>query len=397
MAKILMTLESNFPHDERVEKEAYSLLNAGHEVHILCYTKTHEKLYELWDRIHIHRFQISKLLYKSSALSLQFPFYFQKWSKELNQLLSNHAFDMIHIHDLPLISTVLKLQKSHHFKVILDLHENWPVLMKMAAFSSKFPVNLFFSYSKWVDYELKWVPKADGVITVIEEAKERLVKLGVDKDKVEVVSNTINLESFTLPNSNKKSDSFSMVYSGGVNEHRGLQIVLQALSILKKQGVSISLNIVGGGNYMDKLKEMASQMGISDLLIDKGWKSYQEMMEAIITADVLIIPHLKSEHTDATIPNKLFQYMYVQKPLLVSNCKPLQRIVEKENAGLVYKDTDPIDLAEKLQLVYDDYQQYLASSLKNKGRVEEKYNWNVEQGHLYKKYNTLLSNKKNEL
>ena len=36
--KILMVLENQFPDDERVEKEALSLIKAGHEVHLLCAT-----------------------------------------------------------------------------------------------------------------------------------------------------------------------------------------------------------------------------------------------------------------------------------------------------------------------------------------------------------------------
>lgn len=390
MAKILMTLESNFPHDERVEKEAFSLINQGHEVHILCYTKTNEQYFEIWNKIHIHRFQINKWLYKSSALCLQFPMYFNKWSRELLKLLKAHHIEIIHIHDLPLISVVLKLKAKFQFKAILDLHENWPVLMKMAAFSSKFPVNLFFSYSKWVEYELKWVKRADGVISVIEEAKERLIKIGANEEKTIVVSNTIHLDSFILPDKRQKPKTFSMLYSGGVNEHRGLQIVLQAISKAKESGIIINMNIVGGGNYMGVLKKLAMDLGISSQFNDIGWKSFQEMMEEIVSADLLIIPHLKSEHTDATIPNKLFQYMYVQKPLLVSNCNPLKRIVENENAGMVYKNDDANDLAKKLIMIHDNYEHYLDLSIQNKRKVEEKYNWRVEEDQLIKFYDSLV-------
>ncbi|NOR87496.1 MAG: glycosyltransferase [Bacteroidales bacterium] len=382
MARILMTLESDFPHDERVEKEAKALIEGGHEVHILCYTKTHQTPYEIWNNIHIHRFQISKWIYKSSALCLQFPFYFNFWSKKLKTLLHKTTFDIIHIHDLPLVSVIEKLKAKYHFKTVLDLHENWPVLMNMGAFSSKFPVNLFFSFNQWKQYEKKWVQRVNGVITVIEEAKQRLVNFGTSKDKIIVASNTIDLESFQLPKIQKTLHDFSIIYSGGVNEHRGLHIVLQALKNLKDKGIKIHLVIVGGGNYMNTLKEMAKDLHLENQLIDLGWKSYQEMMEKIVSAQVLIIPHLRSEHTDATIPNKLFQYMYAQKPLLVSNCTPLKRIVEKENAGIVYEDRNADDLAVKIQDIYQDYEKYLASSIKNKLTVEERYHWGVEAGKL---------------
>ena len=42
--RILMVLENQFPDDERVEKEALSLIKAGHEVHLLCATLKKERV-----------------------------------------------------------------------------------------------------------------------------------------------------------------------------------------------------------------------------------------------------------------------------------------------------------------------------------------------------------------
>ena len=39
-----MVLENQFPDDERVEKEALSLIKAGHEVHLLCATLKKERV-----------------------------------------------------------------------------------------------------------------------------------------------------------------------------------------------------------------------------------------------------------------------------------------------------------------------------------------------------------------
>ena len=43
--RILMVLENQFPDDERVEKEALSLIKAGHEVHLLCATLKKERVW----------------------------------------------------------------------------------------------------------------------------------------------------------------------------------------------------------------------------------------------------------------------------------------------------------------------------------------------------------------
>ena len=55
-------------------------------------------------------------------------------------------------------------------------------------------------------------------------------------------------------------------------------------------------------------------------------------------ADVGVIPHPKNDHTDTTIPNKLFDYMAAAGRFLVSNAAPLERIVLAANVvGLVFR------------------------------------------------------------
>lgn len=48
---------------------------------------------------------------------------------------------------------------------------------------------------------------------------------------------------------------------------------------------------------------------------------------------IAIFPHIKSEHTDNTSPNKLFMFMYFAKPIIVSDCNYLVEIIEKTNVG----------------------------------------------------------------
>jgi len=65
-------------------------------------------------------------------------------------------------------------------------------------------------------------------------------------------------------------------------------------------------------------------------------------------ADVAIIPHLKSEQTDNSSPNKLYEYMYLMKPIVASNCNSVKRIVEEGQSGIIYQHESPRDLADKL-------------------------------------------------
>ncbi len=370
---ILMILDHEFPPDIRVENEIEALTSQGHHIHVACYTLTKRTTEEKNNSVTIHRKKISELVYKSSVGALKFPFYFNFWRKFLHQLFSDNKFDAIHVHDLPMAKIGYEFTSKYNIPFILDLHENWPALLNISTHTKSFLGKLLSSKSQWEKYEIEYCTKADYIIVVVEEAKTRLIKLGIDPDKIKVVSNTLNFNHFELPTTKPDEKYFSMLYAGGITKHRGLQYVIKGLKHIKKTDKTIRMWILGSGSYTDYLKELSIEEGVEEQVIFTGWKSYKEMQEYFGKADVCLIPHLKSDHTDSTIPHKLFQYMYAGKPIIASDCAPIERIVNETKSGLIYRYDNPKEFAEKVAF-------YIARKNKNpleKGKqaVKEKYNW----------------------
>ena len=107
--------------------------------------------------------------------------------------------------------------------------------------------------------------------------------------------------------------------------------------------------------------------------------------------DIGIIPHQKHAHTDATIPHKLFQYMLGRKPVIVSNCKPLERIVKETGAGLVFESGNIKNLATRIDELRADAE--LRKTLGANGRTAAsgKYSWEFESQKLVRLYEQFKS------
>ncbi|MBG7631242.1 MAG: glycosyltransferase family 1 protein, partial [Bacteroidetes bacterium] len=73
--RIGMILDKTFPPDPRVENEAISLIENGHEVFLFCLKYEDEKESEVIKGIQVKRYQSSKLIYKLSALAYTIPEY----------------------------------------------------------------------------------------------------------------------------------------------------------------------------------------------------------------------------------------------------------------------------------------------------------------------------------
>lgn len=384
---ILMILESNFPPDTRVENEAFSLVKAGHKVHIACFRKKDQKHYEESDGIRIHRFSIGKFRHKSSVAALRIPWYFNFWKKRLSSLIEKEKFDAIHIHDLPLASTGHYLKQRYGIKFILDLHENWPELLNISPHTKTLPGRILCNINQWKRYEKRYVPLADKIIVVVDEAKNRVSEF-CDQDKISVVSNTINLNKLEIaPDQKKSNDKTVIIYEGGITYHRGIQILLKSLRETGEALNYIELWIVGDGSYLPVLKEITSDLGLERYVRFWGWQNQQEVFKLLAQADIAIIPHLKSGHTDSTIPHKLFHYLYAGIPVIASDCRPVERIINETESGFIYPSQNSKRLSELILTVINliDNGKH---NLKGKEFILKKYNWAYDENILHQIYDS---------
>ena len=386
-----MLLDHPFPPDTRVENEMKSLTEAGYEVHLACFQKDKEPLLEKSANGVIHRKPVSKFIYKSSVGVLKFPFYFNYWRRYVNELFANERFDAIHVHDLPLAKVGYEAKCKYGVRFVLDLHENWPVLLQLSKHTNTFLGKLLSSNAQWIDYEKKMCGLADKIIVVVDEAKGRINGLGVALDKIEVVSNTLDMNQFDpIERKEFKTDKFRMLYVGGINYHRGIQYVIQAISLLKKKGIEVHFDLVGDGSYLADIKQLINELKVQDNVTVHGYKHYTQICDIYESAHVALIPHVKSGHTDNTIPHKIFQYLYAGIPMIVSNCNPLVRIVNETESGVSYPYDSPEALADIISRFYahpellDDYIHH------GRQAVIDKYNWKVDGARLVKLYEGLV-------
>ena len=382
MKKIIMLLEKDFPEDERVEKEARALIEAGHEVHIAAMCDLPGVTSGRYKGIYVHRKTIGPWLKKTSVGALKAPFYFNWWRKFIREIFRTHQFDVIHVHDLPLAKVGYEIKEAYSMKYILDLHENWPVLLELSPHTHSLLGRMLSSNSQWEVYEVEMAKLADQVIVVVEEAAHRLHRLGIPLEKITTVSNTISLEEVkNLAPISRVDDDIVLGYAGGVQYLRGLQIVIEALPKILETHANVKLWIVGSGRHVPVLEKMSEGM-LQGKVLFFGYLPYLTMMEKISQFDIGLIPHLKNGLTDATIPNKLFQYMYLQKPIIASNCLPIQRIVEATQTGLIYQDNMPSDFAEKTIEMISNWKEFQARGAKGKDAVHSTYHWGKEAERL---------------
>jgi glycosyltransferase involved in cell wall biosynthesis len=106
-------------------------------------------------------------------------------------------------------------------------------------------------------------------------------------------------------------------------------------------------------------------------------------------ADLGLIPHIRSEQSDNSSPNKLFDYMASGLPVLSSDCTSVKRVIDETNSGMTYVFDSPSDFASVVRELYDHRDKLSICSKNGKKAIREKYNWHRSSRSLIKLYSDL--------
>jgi len=181
----------------------------------------------------------------------------------------------------------------------------------------------------------------------------------------------------------------TLFYSGGINKHRGLEIVIEGLSQIKLPE-NFRFWIIGSGRNEPNIKKMVSDLNLGNYVKFWGWRSQSEVFEILLQSDIAIIPHLKSEHSDNTSPNKIFHYMLAKKPIIASNCNYIKNIIEEERCGIIYENRSPQDFIQKLTFITENFSNWQEWGMNGYTAVQKKYNWNKTAETLIELYRKLI-------
>ncbi|MDD3966450.1 MAG: glycosyltransferase family 4 protein [Candidatus Neomarinimicrobiota bacterium] len=382
--RIGMVLTGDFPPDIRVEKEALSLISAGHEVYILClrFSRT-EPACENYRGIEVVREYLSLKVHKKLfALILTVPFYRWFWRKRIRRFLCEKQIKVLHVHDLPLCGEGIRIAKAEKIPIVGDMHENYPELIRVQRFSNTLAGKLFISRKKWDKKEKAWLRQIRHVVCVEKEMQERMRAISPNSHFY-IVPNTPDIEDLLQlqePDASilkKKFGTFNLFYFGKTDNARGLDTLIGALTLLREKIPGIHAIIVGTGIYLDNYKTMAKTLELEQNISFEEWKPEQVLKNYMEKVDLCVLPHKKSIQTDNSSPNKLFLYMAFRKAVVASNCNSIARIIRENNCGLIFESGNAADMSEKILSLYANKALRETYALNAFNAVSRKYNWKI--------------------
>ncbi len=398
---IIYVLPPNSPDrlDPRLLKEVTSMGAAGIRVSVLC-PWVHDdqpEIEQLTPEVTVYRKAVSvpsKLRRAWSSWTLIFP----AWKSVIEEFIDDHGLEVLHVRDLPMLRTALSVAEGRGIPVVADFYENWPAAQESYRGDRSWLYQVMMTFSRgqflyrW--YERRCVHDCDRVVVVVPEATQRFVRAGFPQEKFVVVSNTEDETTLKVPKIESKSSEYEVfrdrwvaIYHGNVGAHRGLDTVVRGIPEIVKYVPNFLLLVLGvDGAWSIKLQKMARSLGVESHVTIHGWTPFKTCIRYVLASQVGLVPHNNFEHTQTTVPHKLFQYMLCGRPVVVSDCRPLERIVETAGAGAVFRANDSQDFARTIVRLAGDPEVCRRYGVNGRNAADTTFAWRNDAVRLVEMY-----------
>ena len=344
--KVGFVVDNDFINDGRVFKEV-SILSAKYEVKTLCLNLDKNTVS---DSKNIHSIYLSKWTKnKLFALASWLPLYKWIWAKAIREFINKEDIQLLHVHDLymapPAIDAIKYSQRP--VKLVLDLHENFPATVLTYNWTKGFFKNLITRPRDWAKKEKDILRSVDRIITLSNDYKDSLLKRypQLDEKKIFVFPNVIDFsrfEKFKVDKTKQRDTRVTFFYFGVVAERRGIFDTLEVFERVLLNEQNVLLRIIGPVDNADKdrFHRFIAKDSLKNNIEYTEWIHIQDLLTELNRVDVCLAPFYVNKQHNSGVANKIFQYMYAEKPLIVSNCTPQAKLINDANCGLVYKSQE---------------------------------------------------------
>ena len=331
--RIIVSVTNDLIADNRVHKVCTSLVKLGFEV-LLVGRKLPASL------------PVAERIYATKRLRLLFkkgPLFYTCFNFRLFLFLLFAKFDVVLSNDLDTLPANFLASKLRNKPLVYDSHEYFTEVPEL--------VNRPKVQKIWEWLEKRMLPNLKNAYTVCDSiAKAYQKKYGTP---FKVVRNVPFAKQLNSPSLLKNDTEDKVVlYQGAVNVHRGLEQAILAMKHLEKTRFIIT----GDGDIKPLLEKLVQQKKLGDKVEFLGRLPINELYKITPTADLgLSIEEDVGLNYRYALPNKLFDYIQAEVPVLVTSLPEMSAVVNHYEIGGITESLEPEKLAEKMKAaLFDD-------------------------------------------
>jgi glycosyltransferase involved in cell wall biosynthesis len=229
-------------------------------------------------------------------------------------------------------------------------------------------------------YLLEKLQYAHKIITVCQFNVDFMQELYPDafdsfKDKISIYHLPLPMKE--LPDVQKVPNQIIAVST--LNIRKGINYLVDACGLLKKDGMSFSLLIIGGGEEEQNLKNQVKELGLEEITTFTGQIPYEEVETNM--AQSVVLAHCSPELGDA-VPTVIKESLMVGTPVVGSDIVGIPELLDYGKCGLLFEPKNAQDLHDKLKIILEDEALQKEMSVKGRAFAEKMFDIKINSKQL---------------
>ena len=351
--KIIVSVINDLSSDQRVNRVCTTLQNNGFDVLLIGRKFKNSKPIDNRS----YKTKRYKLLFNKSFLfylEINFRFFWILLFSKYDFLLSN---------DLDTLLCNSLAARIRRKRMYYDSHELFTEMPELQ--------NQNFKKRIWAFIEKISIRKSYASYTVCQPIADYYnKKYGIN---MQVIRNVPTKKELIIPYNERKN---VLIYQGALNLERGIEIMISAMQYLS----DYQLIIAGKGDVENDLKKLCSELKLDDKIVFTGNIDIFTLHKYTQQAKIgFSLEQGKSMNYKFALPNKIFDYIQAETPIICADLPEMRKLVENFKIGEVFSEKDSKSLAELVKKIIAENADYYSQ---NCNLAKEILNWENEEKKL---------------
>ena len=247
--------------------------------------------------------------------------------------------------------------------------------------------------------ENRVVSSADAVFTICHGLRDDLIARGFDGGRIGISPNGVDLGLFGSPSPRDSAladrlgiGSDPVVgFIGSFYDYEGLDDLVAALPLLRRQVPGTRLLLVGGGPMDAMLRRQAAASPAAGAIHFTGRVPHGEVERYYSLIDVLAYPRKRSRLTDLVTPLKPLEAMAEHRIVAASDVGGHRELIEDDVTGVLFAADNPAACADRIARLFGQREDWDAMRQRARARVGRDHDW-ANNVHRYQDvYHLLLA------